>query len=101
MIIRDAVHEVLFSWNIVEKVFGVVTDNASNVIKLCDYLNESLSEMPTINKHQEIFQFNCAAHILNLVLKKSFKIEGLIKNFEISDLSELDDECPELILSSD
>jgi hypothetical protein len=58
--IKDTLENILNEWNIREKVFTITTDNASNM-KKC------------VNDMEEVNHLGCSAHTLQLVVGKGMK----------------------------
>ncbi|CAF0705108.1 unnamed protein product [Brachionus calyciflorus] len=88
--IRDGLIDVFNEWEISEKIIGLVTDNASNTINLAELINEYYLDISTGSTSNNILQFSCAAHVLNLIVKKALNfgkdlIEDDINNFDEND----------------
>ncbi|XP_072938838.1 E3 SUMO-protein ligase ZBED1-like [Epargyreus clarus] len=61
--LAERLNAILIEWNIKEKVVSVVTDNVTNMIKMCSLLE--LRHMP------------CFAHMLNLLVQQSLNLPEL------------------------
>lgn len=62
--IKDYLVNLLELYNIEKKIVSITTDNASNMIKAVELLNRT--------KKLSILSFTCAAHKMNLIVKKYF-----------------------------
>ncbi|CAF0875094.1 unnamed protein product [Brachionus calyciflorus] len=76
--IKDELLDLMEKWSLADKVFGFVSDHASNVIDIAFNKNNSLNQNHPTNKYN-IVQFGCATNLLNLFIKnitKFTKING-------------------------
>ncbi|RNA35459.1 hypothetical protein BpHYR1_010500 [Brachionus plicatilis] len=77
---------VLNEYNIFDKIEGIVTDNCSNMINLSSLLNSDVNPEPRTSLSQmrkKVNQFNCCAHVLNLILQKMSKYSNEKSKFII------------------
>ncbi|CAF1071107.1 unnamed protein product [Brachionus calyciflorus] len=76
--IKDKLLDLMEKWSITDKVFGFVSDHASNVIDIAFNINNLLNQNHPTNKYN-IVQFGCTINLLNLIIKiitKFTKING-------------------------
>jgi zinc finger BED domain-containing protein 1 (E3 SUMO-protein ligase ZBED1) len=72
-ILKPVILNILIDWKIQQKLVAIVTDNASNMVKLGQELIESFNQ-----NSQKIYRISCAAHILNLIVGRlSKKVDPL------------------------
>ena len=63
--LAESIHQTISSFNIVEKIITITTDNGANIVKACDILNS--------DKYAGLHfkRIPCFAHLLNLIVKSS------------------------------
>jgi len=66
-------HEVLFKYDICEKLFCMTMDNATNNDTTCEELSELLYESHSIDWNWEENNIGCLAHVLNLAVQEFLK----------------------------
>ncbi|CAJ0830895.1 6233_t:CDS:2 [Entrophospora sp. SA101] len=69
--INNKLQDVIFKWNLKNKVFTLTTDNGANMVKAARLLNYDLN----------IIRIPCFAHTLQLVVNKALKINTNIQSF--------------------
>jgi len=80
--LSEHIHEVLFKYDICEKLFCITTDNASNNDTTCEELSDRLYESHSINWNWEENHIGCLAHVLNL------SVQAFLKNIKVTEMSE-------------
>jgi len=80
--LAEHIHEVLFKYDICEKLFCITTDNAANHDTTCEELSDSLYEWHSIDWNWEENHIGCLAHVLNLAVCSFLKN---IKGMEMSE----------------
>jgi hypothetical protein len=60
-VLKTALNEIFDTWEISDKVHFLITDNASNIVKAAELLNQS---------NPDIKHVRCVGHIINLIVKK-------------------------------
>lgn len=71
-VISKKLQEIIFSWKLEEKVICITTDSGSNFIKAVKLLQRVFFDIKRVS---------CNAHTLNLVVRKSLKINIDIQKF--------------------
>uniref|UniRef100_A0A803MRK2 Uncharacterized protein n=1 Tax=Chenopodium quinoa TaxID=63459 RepID=A0A803MRK2_CHEQI len=69
-----AVLSMLQYWGIDDKIFCFTLDNASSNDRMQDYLKETLLAQDGLLYNGELFHVQCAAHVLNLIVKDGLKV---------------------------
>lgn len=70
--LTEVVRDILVDWGLTGKVFGLVTDHASNVLGLGDSLGYALTDIDAATPIK-IHQLGCTAHLINLIVGKMCK----------------------------
>ena len=63
-VIKDSIISICEDWKISDKLFAINTDNGSNFINLASAIGNSFEPKKII------YSLSCAAHVLNLIMKK-------------------------------
>ena len=63
--IANLISEELQYWGIIDKIFSITLDNATNNDTTKMFLKEKLS----LPLHGTLFRINCCAHILNIIVQ--------------------------------
>jgi len=80
--LAEHIHEVLFKYDICEKLFCITTDNAVNNDTTCEELSDRLYESHSIDWNWEENHIGCLAHVLNLA------VCTFLKNIKVMEMSE-------------
>jgi hypothetical protein len=70
-VLKDTIMEILDEFGVTAKFHALVTDNAANMVKAFELLEE---EMFT-RFNQQIYHIRCSAHIFNLAVQKGLGID--------------------------
>jgi len=82
--LAEHIHEVLFKYDICEKLFCITTDNASNNDTTCEELSDRLYEAHSIDWNWEENHIGCLAHVLDLA------VQAFLKNIKVMEMSEVE-----------
>jgi len=63
--LAESIHQTISSFNIVEKIITITTDNGANIVKACDILNSDKYACLHFKR------IPCFAHLLNSIVKSS------------------------------
>ena len=82
--LAEHIHEVLFKYDICEKLFCMTMDNTTNNDTTCEELSELLYESHSIDWNWEENHIACLAHVLNLA------VQEFLKNIKVTEMSEVE-----------
>ncbi|RVX16881.1 putative AC transposase [Vitis vinifera] len=73
-VLSDVLMDFLLDWNIDRKVSTVIVDNCSSNDGMINILVEKLSLSDSLLLNGKIFHMQCAAHVLNLIVKEGLDV---------------------------
>ena len=93
--LANAIYDVLDSYNIVDKLFCITTDNASNNKSALENLERMMMERKGIKWDHLACHIRCMNHIINIAVQKflkTCKILSVVEPVVDEDLHNVDDE---------
>lgn len=105
--LADEVFDILQKYNIVQKLYCITTDNASNNTTMMHSLSQRLREEEDYEWDPDQHHISCLNHIINLAVEdfiknvKGFERAGIIIDDDTSDDEQADDDDDDELLNEE